>query len=231
MFCKVSEVYKMSFIFKCPYCGAKTEAEDDWLGMDGECYGCGRIVKITLDGADDGSIFATREIPVMKKKSSPKDNKALLDAVKKISAEDVRNLLDEGYLPGPEKPGLNRNTALHSIASVKVDEQNEPAIMEIIELLIEYGADTEAKNSTGKTPLLVAVSKASLSISRKLLMHGADPNCRDKGGNTPLHVAGRLKKTAEQIRNNIVDVLIEYGADPEAKNRSGKKASDILGRN
>ena len=36
----------MSFIFNCPYCQQGIEAEDEWIGQEAECPGCGKTIKI-----------------------------------------------------------------------------------------------------------------------------------------------------------------------------------------
>ena len=54
----------MSFTFKCPHCNVKLEAEDDWIGMEAECPGCGNNVTITKPVMLK-IIKQTQEIPPM----------------------------------------------------------------------------------------------------------------------------------------------------------------------
>jgi ankyrin repeat protein len=80
---------------------------------------------------------------------------------------------------------------------------------EMIELLIENGADVNAANEVGMTPLHFARNR---EIAALLLDAHADPNARNKDGNTPLHweaCGGDL---------DVVELLVGSGADVHEKN-------------
>jgi len=68
------------------------------------------------------------------------------------------------------------NTPLHAV--------NRP---EFIQLLIEYGADVNAQNDRGQTPLHRAFSEGDVEVVRCLIDTGADLNARDDFYNTPFH--------------------------------------------
>ena len=77
--------------------------------------------------------------------------------------------------------------------------------------LLDFGADVNAKNGYGTTPLHWAARKGHTDVAKLLIEHGADVNAKeDYRGETPLHWA----KDA-----NIAQVLIEHGADVKAKSR------------
>jgi ankyrin repeat protein len=58
-----------------------------------------------------------------------------------------------------------------------------------IRLAINFGADLEAKNKRGKTPLHWASYNDSIAIAKLLLERGADVEAKDKWGRTPLDFA------------------------------------------
>jgi len=81
------------------------------------------------------------------------------------------------------------------------------------EILITRGADLEAKNMFGETPLHVAAINGHIDVVEVLLDKGADLNAKNLLGNTPLHLA------ASRSQKDMAEILITRGADLEAKNR------------
>jgi len=77
-------------------------------------------------------------------------------------------------------------------------------LKEIVELLLDKGADVNAKEEVGWTPLHYAAAMSHKAIAELLLDKGADVNAKDDGGDTPLDVAmlGNDKETAELIRKH-----------------------------
>jgi ankyrin repeat protein len=51
---------------------------------------------------------------------------------------------------------------------------------------IRDGAAIDERDATGRTPLMIAVSKQNHAVARLLIEHGAKVNARDKDGTTPL---------------------------------------------
>ncbi|KAF8488022.1 ankyrin repeat-containing domain protein [Russula emetica] len=95
--------------------------------------------------------------------------------------------------------------------------------LEMVQVLLDYGADVNSKNSFRNTPLDNASRNGhrdDARVARLLIAHGADPNTRDVYGFTPLHQAslcGRIE---------IVRLLIEHGANAEAKDDFGMTPLD-----
>ena len=97
--------------------------------------------------------------------------------------------------------------------------------VEAMGVLIEAGANVEARGRHGRTPLHAAANERSQGAVLALLKHGAEVNAKKNGQNTPLHDAafhaGR-RGTAE-----VVDVLLRRGADETIANADGQTPADI----
>ncbi|GMO44250.1 MAG: ankyrin repeat domain-containing protein [Termitinemataceae bacterium] len=100
------------------------------------------------------------------------------------------------------------NTILHYVTQWKLDKQ--------IVLLASKGANLEASNVTGETPLFIAVKINSSSTIKALLDSGASINGRDTLGNTALHAAVRWNAQA------AAEALIAANIDINAFNLYGK---------
>lgn len=106
---------------------------------------------------------------------------------------------------------IEGNTPLHLITNLEEGER-------IIDLLVHSGAAIDAVNKNGLTPLMCALKGWKPSIVQKLLELGADANFTDPDGNSTLHSA-----CAEGSNNgDKVRVLLEFGANIEARNHSGE---------
>jgi len=62
---------------------------------------------------------------------------------------------------------------------------------EAIEVLLEYGADVNAKNADGNTPLHIAGLTSAREVVNLLVSHGADINTRNLDGETPTDFESR----------------------------------------
>jgi ankyrin repeat protein len=79
-----------------------------------------------------------------------------------------------------------------------------------IEMLFAKGADVNAKDKDGSTPLHLADNQ---DVVKLLLVKGADVNAKDKDGSTPLHLADN---------EDVVKLLLAKGADVNAKDKDGR---------
>ena len=92
--------------------------------------------------------------------------------------------------------------------------------VEVVQTLIDNGANVNARDVFGRTPLHLAVGHPA--IIALLLEAGANVDARDSLSNTPLH---RAVPSIESV-----DALISAGANVRAENTSGNTALDIAMR-
>jgi serine/threonine protein kinase len=84
-----------------------------------------------------------------------------------------------------------------------------------VERFINQGADINAEDSYGGTPLHAAAMAGSQPMTDYLISKGAEVNAEDDYGGTPLHRAAR------QGHRGVAEFLISKGADIEIKDKSG----------
>jgi ankyrin repeat protein len=97
--------------------------------------------------------------------------------------------------------------------------------IEVAKLLLERGANIDARETTGMTILLKALSQPHPNLAdivKFLLKHGADVNAQDDTLRSPLHLAeysGELE---------VAQMLVEHGADVNFGDDDGQTPLHIL---
>ncbi|HNR30189.1 MAG TPA: ankyrin repeat domain-containing protein [Candidatus Hydrogenedentes bacterium] len=84
-------------------------------------------------------------------------------------------------------------------------------LTDAVRSLVHYGADVDAPDSLGETPLHKAAREGHLAVVRELAAL-ADVNIKSNMGMTPLHWAALTGRT------NVAAVLLANGADPGIHN-------------
>jgi len=92
---------------------------------------------------------------------------------------------------------------------------------EIVQLLLEAGADMEVRDEAGYTPLHLACAHNRPAIARLLIEAGAKPATSNQFGEIPLHWAC-FYGCADTVR-----LLLSRGADPDIKDVNGRTALTI----
>lgn len=91
--------------------------------------------------------------------------------------------------------------------------------------LVRAGADVNAPQNDGTTPLHWAVYQVDEELTAALLRNEADPNVSNHFGWTPLMEAAKLAEP------QLVRLLLEAGADPNEDNQDGQTPLMLAARN
>ena len=91
-----------------------------------------------------------------------------------------------------------------------------------VSFLADRGADVNAVNEFGDSPLVDAAALGYDRIAETLLRHGANPNARSATYDNPLHASAR----GGHIR--VVDALLAAGADGRYRTDLGESIFDAV---
>ena len=129
------------------------------------------------------------------------------------------NLLTIGLLEPPQLPAISLSEAQESDTVETIFAAVEAGDTDAVARLLAQGADVNGTlNSAGegKTPLMAAAAHNRLELIQPLVTAGAVVDQQEKpGGNTALFYAAQLDNT------DIVQMLLEEGADPDLQDENG----------
>ena len=125
---------------------------------------------------------------------------------------------------------------------------NKPNSAYIVQLLIENGADIEAKDEEQATALIVATAQQAMPVVNLLLNHGANANVKDRYQGTPIRYSVMGPNTdimaalmryvtipddektdylflaIDKPNADTLKFLLANGIDPDVKNKAGESA-------
>ena len=120
-----------------------------------------------------------------------------------VDIEMVRLLLEHGADPTIPDSAWFHSTPLHRASS--------GGCLEIVRLLLSYGAKVDEKDTEGRTPFQVASSMGHLEIMKFLSENGSVVGIRDHKEATPLHEASAGGHVG------VMRWLLDRGADANAR--------------
>ena len=95
---------------------------------------------------------------------------------------------------------------------------------DVVKLLLDHGANVNARDKFGRTTLSYAIRLGNLETIKLLLQAGASVNARDKyEGQTALMWAVWWRNV-DMVKVDIVKLLVEYGANVNARDKIGSTA-------
>ena len=105
--------------------------------------------------------------------------------------------------------------------------------MKTIRCLLDAGAEVNAQDKNGATPLHRAVRTRCAAAVQSLLQAGADPTLRNKSGSTPFHLAvqttgrgGSGADEAKAAQGQIIEAFLSFGVRTGLKDGKGKTVLD-----
>ena len=125
-----------------------------------------------------------------------------------IAAKGANKVIISEYINPLDKDVLEvddiGNTPMHYLAMGLGGD----GVPDILGSFIELGADINAKNIDGRSPLIQAVLSGNSDLVRELIEMGADVNTADKYGNTPL-IYACLLNNEEVIKSVLSSTFVD----------------------
>ncbi len=149
-------------------------------------------------------------------KKSRTCNNDLFDALRDSHAEKALALIESEEFD-VKKVDNDGNTPLHSTLKYNF-KTDKPVIMKVAMAMINKGADVNANNNNGWTPLHHALWNGHTEVAMALIGKVADLNARNNDRETPLHLAF---KYGFNTNNTAIDAMIDKGARVNARDNDG----------
>jgi ankyrin repeat protein len=186
--------------------GADVNQRDDaWGSVLVRCVDTRQVacVKLLLDSGADVNMKPMGEHP-----------KALPYAVILGEVELARLLIDRGAI-------VDESDDTDESGKTPLMTASMPGNIEMMKLLLEKGADVNARDRVGETPLMIAAYWDQVDAAALLLEQGASIEAQRADGQTALMIA------AGEGQANVVRLLLVNGADPSAQDTDGQTSLSL----
>jgi len=150
--------------------------------------------------------------------------------------ELVRLLLVAGADPN-STINHRRSGPLHYAADGYINGPawNAKRQVETIQCLLEAGAEINAQDKNGASPLHRAVRTRCAAAVKCLLKAGGNPTLKNKSGSTPFHLAvqdtgrgGTGAEAARTAQRQIIHEFLSFGLNPALEDGNGKSVFDCV---
>lgn len=138
---------------------------------------------------------------------APGAGSVLIYAAESGNPEMVREILRDH--PKLEQRDREGKTAVFAAGEYRYEVEDSMRA-ECVRLLVEAGADVNARDNNGNTPLHETFLA---DVEKELLKLGADVNARNKDGETPIFTT---------VDDDAIPLFIEHGADLTIRNNNGE---------
>jgi len=148
--------------------------------------------------------------------------------------ELVRLLLAAGADPNSTR-NHRQSGPLHYAADGYINgpDWNATRQVQTIQCLLDAGANIDAQDKNGASPLHRAVRTRCAAAVKCLLERGGDAKLKNKPGSTPFHLAvqntgrgGTGAEAAKAAQRQIIHDYLSFGVSPALKDGKGKSVFD-----
>ena len=158
---------------------------------------------------DRGFLSVTQYLLSLSLPPSPDLLRVALKWYRPNKASMIDLLIEYGVDVHTHRDTAARDPLLHSALKAPLDEDT---VLKIVKLLVSRGHDPLETNTSGETPLHIAVDSGFVSVTRYLLSLGISPSP------DLLHVAFKSHTPNEA---SMIDLLIEHGVDVKTPTAAG----------
>ena len=139
-----------------------------------------------------------------------------------IETSIIQTLLDVGVDVNDTDWGYDNDTYLMLAVSGRHNPSFHESNYHVIKMLLDAGANVNARNESGGTALMIAVSHRHPETIRLLLNAGANVNAKDDEGHTALMSAVHSENP------ETIKLLLDAGADATVQAKDGETALTAL---